>query len=147
MSKPTRSPHPTGAPDSLAGSAISKELGHREREVMAVLWSQESATVLDVLNSLTTRLAYTTVMTTLDRLFKKGLLHREKKDRAFIYSATLSAGDLERRRAVDLVRRFFSGSQQRRDVLLSSLVDAVGQYDSEMLDELERKIRMAREHS
>jgi predicted transcriptional regulator len=86
-------------------------------------------------------------MTTLDRLFKKGLLHREKKDRAFIYSATLSAGDLERRRAVDLVRRFFSGSQQRRDVLLSSLVDAVGQYDSEMLDELERKIRMAREHS
>ena len=61
-------------------------LGQREREVLSVLWSQGSANVQQVAERLSTVLAYTTVMTTLDRLFKKGLLQREKKDRAFIYS-------------------------------------------------------------
>ena len=49
------------------------------------------------------KLAYTTVMTTLDRLFKKGLLDRIKSDRAFLYSPALSRADWERKRAGSLV--------------------------------------------
>jgi predicted transcriptional regulator len=95
---------------------------------------------------LSTALAYTTVMTTLDRLFKKGLLQREKKDRAFIYSAHLTAREVEEQRASDLIRRFFSDSGERPDILLSCLVDAVHHYDTGMLDQLESKIRSARAH-
>jgi predicted transcriptional regulator len=88
-------------------------------------------------------MSYTTVMTTLDRLFKKGLLEREKSERAFLYSPLLSSQDWERRRAGDLVAGFLSGPDSR-DLLLSSLVDAVGQHDAMLLDELEEKIRRKR---
>jgi len=119
-------------------------LGRREREVLSVLRSQGNANVQQVAERLSTALAYTTVMTTLDRLFKKGLLQREKKDRAFIYSAHLTAREIEERRASDLIRRYFSDSGERPDILLSCLVDAVHHYDTDMLDQLESKIRSAR---
>jgi predicted transcriptional regulator len=129
---------------SKHSTVLARGLGQREREVLSVLWSQGSANVQQVAERLSTVLAYTTVMTTLDRLFKKGLLQREKKDRAFIYSAHLTAREIEEQRASDLVRRFFSDSRERPDILLSCLVDAVHHYDTAMLDQLESKIRSAR---
>lgn len=129
---------------SRPSTTLAWGLGQREREVLSVLWSQGSANVQQVAERLSTVLAYTTVMTTLDRLFKKGLLQREKKDRAFIYSAHLTAREIEEQRASDLVRRFFSGSGERPDILLSCLVDAVHHYDTGMLDQLESKIQSAR---
>jgi predicted transcriptional regulator len=134
------------APSSSSkhSTALARGLGQREREVLSVLWSQGSANVQQVAERLSTVLAYTTVMTTLDRLFKKGLLRREKKDRAFIYSSHLTAREIEEQRASDLIRRFFSDSGERPDILLSCLVDAVHHYDTGMLDQLESKIRSAR---
>ena len=90
------------------------------------------------------KLAYTTVMTTLDRLFKQGVLQRQKKDRAFIYSAIVTAREVEGQRAAGLIRRFFSDSSERPDILLSCLVDAVHHYDTNLLNQLESKIRAAR---
>lgn len=119
-------------------------LGRREREVLSVLRELGSATVQQVADRLSATLAYTTVMTTLDRLFRKGLLRREKQNRAFLYSMALSARDLEGRRAALLVRRFFSESDVQPDVLVSCLVDAVHQYDTELLNRLESEIREAR---
>jgi predicted transcriptional regulator len=110
---------------------------------MNVVWSVAPCSVRDVVERLNCKLAYTTVMTTLDRLFKKGLLEREKSERAFLYSPLLSSQDWERRRAGDLVAGFLSGPDSR-DLLLSSLVDAVGQHDAMLLDELEEKIRRKR---
>jgi predicted transcriptional regulator len=119
-------------------------LGRREREVLSVLRELGSGTVQQVAERLDTTLAYTTVMTTLDRLFRKGLLARRKQNRAFLYSAALSARDLEGQRAAHLVRRFFSESDVRPEVLVSCLVDAVHHYDNDLLDELESSIRTAR---
>ena len=53
-------------------------LGSLEFELMEVLWSHGESSVRDVVSKLSRPLAYTTVMTTLDRLFKKGLLDRHK---------------------------------------------------------------------
>jgi len=78
-------------------------------QVMNVVWSVAPCSVRDVVERLNCKLAYTTVMTTLDRLFKKGLLEREKSERAFLYSPLLSSQDWERRRAGDLVAGFLSG--------------------------------------
>jgi predicted transcriptional regulator len=130
--------------DHPFGAALLRGLGQREREVMEVLWELGHASVQQVSERLSTALAYTTVMTTLDRLFKKGVLQREKKDRAFIYSAILTAREVEGQRATGLIRRFFSDSNERPDILLSCLVDAVHHYDNDLLQQLESKIRAAR---
>jgi len=119
-------------------------LGPLEMQVMNVAWSVGRCSVRDVVERLNSKLAYTTVMTTLDRLFKKGLLEREKFERAFLYSPALSSQDWERRRAGDFVAGFLAGPEPSRDLLLSSLVDAVGQHDAMLLDELEEKIRRKR---
>jgi predicted transcriptional regulator len=120
-------------------------LGEREREVLEVLWIAGSATVQQVAGSLKTALAYTTVMTTLDRLYKKGLLQRRKHDRAFVYRPTLSKNDLERGRASEMVHRLFSGSAINQDAVLSCLVDAVQSYDTALLQRLEDKVRAAKQ--
>src|ERR1700757_4387446 len=111
---------------------------------MEVIWNCGESNVREVVEKLDSKLAYTTVMTTLDRLYKKGLLDRYKSERAFLYSPRLSSQDWERRRAGDLVAGFLAGPEPSRDLLLSSLVDAVGQHDALLLDELEEKIRNKR---
>jgi predicted transcriptional regulator len=83
-------------------------------------------------------------MTTLDRLFKKGLLDRHKSDRAFVYSPQLSRQEWDRRRAGNLVAGFLSGPNPSRELLLSCLLDAVREHDAALLDELEKKIRSRR---
>jgi len=119
-------------------------LGHLELKVMEVLWAHGESNVHDVVARLGRPLAYTTVMTTLDRLFKKHLLLRRKSDRAFLYAPRCTRLEWERKRAGDFVAGFLASPATSGDLLISSLVDAVGQYDTALLDELERKIRSKR---
>lgn len=119
-------------------------LGPLEIQIMEVVWERGESSVRDVVEKLDNRLAYTTVMTTLDRLYKKNLLDRFKSERAFVYTARLSSYEWERQRAGDFVAGFLAGPQPSRDLLLSSLVDAVGQHDKMLLDALEEKIRNKR---
>jgi len=119
-------------------------LGPLEVQVMEVLWTAGERSVREVVEQLDRKLAYTTVMTTLDRLFKKGLLDRQKSERAFLYTPRVSHDEWERQRAGDLVAGMLAGSQPSRELLLSSLVDAVGQHDASLLEQLEEKIRRKR---
>jgi predicted transcriptional regulator len=119
-------------------------LGHLEGTVMEILWARGESSVHDVIERLRRPLAYTTVMTTLDRLFKKGFLNRRKPERAFLYAPCLSRGEWERKRADELVAGFLADSRPSGELLISSLVEAVGQLDEALLDELEEKIRAKR---
>ena len=65
-------------------SPVVQPLGPLEVTVMEILWARGEANVRDVVDRLHRPLAYTTIMTTLDRLYKKGLLARRKSDRAGI---------------------------------------------------------------
>lgn len=125
--------------------APPRVLGPLEVSVMGILWQRGESSVRDVIGCLDRRLAYTTVMTTLDRLFKKGLLDRRKADRAFVYSPRFSKPNWERRVAGDLVADFLAGPEPSTELLLSCLLDAVGQHDESLLDELEKKIQARRE--
>ena len=62
-----------------------------EAEVMEEVWRQGSATVRDVLQALNARSdrerAYTTVMTIMARLERKGALERHKQGKGFVYTA------------------------------------------------------------
>jgi predicted transcriptional regulator len=119
-------------------------LGPLEIDVMEVLWASGACSVRDVVEKLDRKLAYTTVMTTLDRLYKKGLLGREKSERAFIYSPQVSKQEWGRQRAGDWVAGLLAGSPPSREMLLSSLIDAVGRHDAFLLAQLEEKVRQKR---
>jgi predicted transcriptional regulator len=75
----------------------SRELGDLERAVMTVLWDhgpdQSVREVMDRLND-GRSLAYTTVMTVLDRLTKKDLARRRRDGRAFRYTAAATREEL-----------------------------------------------------
>ena len=124
-------------------AAPPSPLGHLESCVMDVIWSHGEGNVRDVAEKLGRPLAYTTVMTTLDRLYKKGLLERCKKDRAFFYSPRLSRQDWQRQCAGELMAGFLAGPKQSGELLISCFLDNVG-HDAALLDELERKIRVKR---
>ncbi len=130
-----------GKPSDRNGFPV---LGHLEQTALEILWEFGEATVHDVVGRLARPLAYTTVMTTLDRLYKKGLLERRKADRAFLYSPRWSRPEWERKRAGDWVASFLAGPRPAGELLISCLVDAVGRQDEALLDELEKKIRLKR---
>lgn len=131
--------------DDKVANAQSLALGPLELEVMEVVWANAGdSSVREVVEKIERKLAYTTVMTTLDRLFKKGMLSRHKSERAFLYTPRVGRQAWELRRAGDLVAGFLAGSGASRELLLSSLVDAVGQHDTVLLDELEEKIQEKR---
>jgi predicted transcriptional regulator len=122
----------------------SRELGALESAVMNVVWTRGESSVHDVSGQLERPLAYTTVMTTLDRLFKKGLLTRRKFERAFLYSAKYSRREWEEQRAGSMLASLLADGNHSSEMLISCLVDAMGQQDAPLLDELERKIRQKR---
>lgn len=97
-----------------------------ELQCLRALWTLREASVRDVRNAVTqTRnLAYTTVMTVLDRLARKGAVTRRKVGRSFVYVPVLSRDALRRLAVRDLIDSFFDGSQ---DQLLNYLRD--GQVD------------------
>jgi predicted transcriptional regulator len=126
-----------------ANDPLSAALGRLEREVMEVVWRHERVSVKDVQAAIPRPMAYTTVMTTLDRLFKKGMLHRERESRAFRYRAAYTRQDLERAVAAGLLRAMLEPGGAARP-MLSNLVDAIGEQDRALLDELEALIREKR---
>jgi|SRR6185312_2191916 len=126
------------APSAAAADA---NLGPLESRVMEIVWRNSEANVRQVAALLPEPLAYTTVMTTLDRLYKKGLLERRKNSRAFIYAPRVSRAQWLRRRAGEFVANFFATPQPEREALLSCLLDAVEQYDAALLDDLSQQIR------
>jgi predicted transcriptional regulator len=119
-------------------------LGPLEQKVAEALWRLESATVREVLEEMDGEVAYTTLMTTMDRLYKKGLLVREMRGRAFVYRPALSQAEAK----AGMARRLFAGllhSSADTQPLLSYLVDAVSESDRELLDDLEELVRAKKE--
>ena len=123
---------------------LESRLGALEREVMAVVWNAGDINVREACARLGASVAYTTVMTTMDRLFKKRLLARRKVGRAFVYSATATRGEMEGAVATELVHSLLQRQGGEPLPLLSSLVDAVSDRDRALLDDLERLIREKR---
>jgi len=94
-------------------------LGPLEQRVLDILWARgRDARVRDLQPSFPAT-AYTTLMTTLDRLHRKGVLDRVVDGRAFAYRPRLT----------------------RAEAVLSFLVDEVGSLDAESLEALERLVR------
>ncbi len=116
-------------------------LGRLETLVMDCLWhNAEALSVRDVALRLNGPWAYTTLMTTLDRLFKKSLLTREPRGRAFAYRARVSRTELGVRALKTAVSSIDTGPETR-DLAIAALVEAIESHDPGWLDSLDRLVR------
>ena len=106
---------------------------------MEVLWDKGAATVGDVVDSLPKRdsVAYSTVLTTLRILEKKGYLRHVKAGRAFVYEPVVGRDQARRSTILHLVSRYFEGSH-------GSLVLNILENEDLTGEELERLRRMIR---
>lgn len=114
---------------------LTGELGPLERSVMDQIWdSDEDLTVRDLVDAPGIRgLAYTTVMTVLDRLRQKGYVTRRLAGRAYSYRARISREQY----LSTLVGQVFAASDDRRSVLLGF----AREIDGEDLAQLRKMIR------
>jgi predicted transcriptional regulator len=123
--------------------ASRSQLGPFEQQVLQKLWSQGSATVRELLADGEIHQAYTTVMTTMDRLYKKGLLDRASEGRAFRYTPRHSHEELQRVTALESIRQLL-GSGDASSLPLSYLVEALSTHDAQLLDKLQLLVERKR---
>jgi predicted transcriptional regulator len=123
--------------------ASSAELGPLEERLLEALWTRGNATVRELIDEPCQDLAYTTVMTTLDRLFKKKLLSREAEGRAFRYKPMVTREQLHRDAAGESFRQLLNASPVGA-LPLSYLVEIVSERDAELLDDLRELVEAKR---
>jgi predicted transcriptional regulator len=116
-------------------------LGKLERAVMEETWRRGEISVREMHRAFDERTAYTTLMTTLDRLHKKGLLARRKDGRAFIYSPSVSREQFKQGVAEDVIEGLLSLGTESVEPVLACIVEAVSEHDRDLLDELDRLVR------
>ena len=116
-------------------------LGKLERRVLEETWRLGEVSVRDIYQAFDERIAYTTLMTTLDRLFKKKLLERRKDGRAFLYAAAVSRDDLDRGIKADVVDGLLGKGADGVEPVLACIVDTISERDRELLDELDRLVQ------
>ena len=121
----------------------SKQLGPLEQCLLETLWSRGSSTVRELLESGYGNLAYTTVMTTLDRLFKKNLLTRQAEGRAFRYSPRLTREALLREAVGDAFRQLLDASPAP-ELPLSYFVEILTERDAQLLNDLKHAVESKR---
>ncbi|MBI2415435.1 MAG: BlaI/MecI/CopY family transcriptional regulator [Candidatus Kerfeldbacteria bacterium] len=120
-------------------ASVTKPLGELEQTVMDIVWRYERVNVRCVCTELNKRraIAYTTVMTTMERLTKKGILQRRKIQKAYLYQATRNEQQFNA-----TVSRTMLGNLLRQygDLAIAQFVDALDEIDGSKLKELKRQI-------
>jgi predicted transcriptional regulator len=123
--------------------AQASALGPLETQLLEILWGQKCALTVRRIHLLFPDRAYTTIMTTLDRLYRKGLLMRHKRGRAFVYEPQCGRDELLSElvsgHVIDLL-----GGFAKSTVVLSTFVRAVRQRDASLLDELDALVQAER---
>ena len=116
----------------MPDAAQGRSLGELEAAVMELFWSTDASRVVrDVVGDLAPQrpLAYTTVMTVMDNLHRKGFLRRERDGRAWRYSAALTRDGY----VAGLMSDALAGSPDRAGALMR-FVEQIGDDDAEVLN-------------
>ena len=125
-----------------AAPTVRRLLPELELEVMKVLWDREKATVGEVQEELkpSRPLAYTTVMTVMDRLARKQAVVRRKQGRGYLYRPAVSQEALRQLALERLLHDYFADSPQRlleyvreKRVPTRAMAGAAQQLDSSLL--------------
>ena len=102
---------------------------------LKALWSLGEGNVSDVRTVVTESkpLAYTTIMTVLDRLARRNIVSRRKAGRAFVYAPQISRDAMRRLALKEFLDSFFDGSEEKLAEFLkrSSIVEPIGEIEHE----------------
>ena len=131
-------------PKNASARQLETTYGPLEIRVLDALWAQTTACCVRDLQPAFPGVAYTTLMTTLDRLYRKGTLLRRKEGRAFYYSPRASQQDLISELAGSTFETLLQGDNVPTRPILSLFVDTVSDRDETLLDELEDLVRARR---
>jgi predicted transcriptional regulator len=101
------------------------DLAPLELDCMNTLWPLGEGTVREIRERLAPRRAraYTTIMTIMDRLARKGVVERRKMGRAYVYRPRLSAEEAQAQALGQVIEGFFGGS---KEALLAHLGKGAG---------------------
>ncbi len=119
---------------ALDSRGLARVLGELEAKILETIWDLGEATVKDVATALGPETHVKTVMTVMNRMVEKGILHREARGRSFVYSAVLD----RERFAQQVASRVLSGLLA--DFGKPTLAHFVQEIPPEQLAELERLI-------
>src|SRR5260370_39555352 len=103
----------------------SLALGKLERQVLEEAWQRGEVSVRDIYLVFDERIAYTTLMTTLDRLFREQILDRRKDGRAFFYSPAVSREEFEHGIREYVIVGFLGGGAVGIEQVLACIVETV----------------------
>ena len=128
---------------SRRSAHLERLLGPLEQDVMDVVWRLRDATVRDVHADLssTREIAYTTVMTTMSRLARKGMLERDTADLAHRYRPALSREQYGRGAVGDVLAWML---ERYPEPAVAYLTDMVDELDDMTLDELREAVARRR---
>ena len=92
-----------------------------ELQILRVLWQRGASTVREVYETIskTKPTGYTTVLKFMQIMAEKGLVRRDERERAHVYTAAQPRESTQRQMAGDLLERAFSGST--KDLLVGAL--------------------------
>ena len=115
---------------------------------MEIVWGEgwREFAVSDVHDQLSARreIAYTTVMTTVSRLYDKGLLDRTKQGRRYVYQPRMTHDEFVEAMTREVLE---SLPPMGQDAAMAMLVDRVAEADAEELDRLETLIQARRQRA
>lgn len=118
---------------------MQPRLGTLEMAVLEFLWQAGEADVRSAHGAVGTmrRVSSNTIQSTLERLYRKGLLSREKSGHAYLYRPQVTRADLVSRYIGEVIETFSSG---REAPLLAAFVDLVDRTDQKTLMQLEEML-------
>jgi predicted transcriptional regulator len=115
-------------------SKAARVLGELETRVMDLLWEEHPLSVRTACERLGGDHAYTTIMTTMDRLHKKRLLRRTKAGNAFIYEPSMDRAEYQKRVVEAALTPLL---EQGAAPVLAAFVEVAADLDEENLTKLE----------
>jgi predicted transcriptional regulator len=128
---------------------LSKVLGDLESEVMETVWRLKKASVRDIHEDIKARrpVAFNTVATILDRLYKKEFVKRElirEKGIYYVYSPALTRKEFEELVARHVLRGLFESFEEST---IMFLLENLHINNPETIDEIKKQLKKIKEQS
>ncbi len=118
-------------------------LGDLEKAVLDLMWTKGALTVREALTLLNEKVkkqeqyAYTTIMTTMDRLAKKNILAKRLEGRGYSYEPALTKSEFAGRQALLQLENAYGRFGRPA---LASFVEAIENVDPALIDQLRREL-------
>jgi predicted transcriptional regulator len=120
-------------------SGLNRFFGSLEARIMSILWKHQEMTIKDVQLKLEQEKSvnFNTVMTVMNRLVDKHILHKRMDGRSNLYRPHLSQEQFLETQSKELTHELI---EEFGSLVVSHMLDALDEADPVLLEKLERKI-------